>query len=70
MNISTWLKKDDDESGTYTSVHFINSRDIPWTTLMAIGFGYGANMLTEYPAEVGEDTQTSYQDASIELGKE
>ncbi|GKC18071.1 hypothetical protein Tco_1014853 [Tanacetum coccineum] len=45
-------------------------RDRPWTTLTAIGFGYGANMLTEYPAEVGEDTQTSYQDASIELGKE
>ncbi|GJU76830.1 hypothetical protein Tco_1273900 [Tanacetum coccineum] len=62
--------KDDDESETYTSVHFINSRDRPWTTLMAIGFGYGANMLTEYLAEVGEDTQTSYQDAAIELGKE
>ncbi|GJS57661.1 hypothetical protein Tco_0652445 [Tanacetum coccineum] len=37
---------------------------------MAIGFGYGANMLTEYPTEVREDTQTSYQDASIQLGKE
>ena len=26
------------------------------TTLMAVGFGYGANMLTKYLAEVGEDT--------------
>ncbi|GJW61457.1 hypothetical protein Tco_0110792 [Tanacetum coccineum] len=68
--LSHFRDQDDDESGTYTFVHFINSRDRPWTTLMAIGFDYGANMLTEYPAEVGEDTQTSYQDASIELGKE
>ncbi|XP_045813223.1 uncharacterized protein LOC123907154 isoform X3 [Trifolium pratense] len=28
----------------------------PWTTLMAVGWGYGANMLTKYLAEVGERT--------------
>nr|GEW39823.1 protein cornichon homolog 4-like [Tanacetum cinerariifolium] len=31
---------------------------------------HSANMLTEYLVEVGEDTQSSYQDAAIELGKE
>ncbi|GJU57104.1 hypothetical protein Tco_1234870 [Tanacetum coccineum] len=39
-----------------TVVHFINNRARPWTTLMVGGFVYGANMLTEYLAEVGEDT--------------
>ncbi|KAE9601566.1 putative alcohol O-acetyltransferase [Lupinus albus] len=28
----------------------------PWTTLMGVGWGYGANMLTKYLAEVGETT--------------
>ncbi|KAG6428532.1 hypothetical protein SASPL_112784 [Salvia splendens] len=28
----------------------------PWTTLMAVGWGYGANMLTKYLAEFGERT--------------
>ena len=28
----------------------------PWTTLMAVGWEYGANMLTKYLAEFGERT--------------
>ncbi|KAJ0698721.1 putative alcohol O-acetyltransferase [Helianthus annuus] len=36
-------------------VHFIN-RARPWTTFMAVGFGFGANMLTKYLAQVGQET--------------
>ncbi|KAJ6993507.1 hypothetical protein NC653_016596, partial [Populus alba x Populus x berolinensis] len=32
------------------------SKARPWTTLMGVGWGYGANMLTKYLAEVGECT--------------
>ncbi|GKD32264.1 hypothetical protein Tco_1247773, partial [Tanacetum coccineum] len=45
-----------DSDDINTAVHFINSTARPWTTLMAVGFGYGANMLTKYLAEVGEGT--------------
>ncbi|PWA81280.1 alpha/Beta hydrolase fold protein [Artemisia annua] len=44
-----------DSDDVDTAVHFIN-RARPWTSLMAVGLGYGANMLTKYLAEVGEDT--------------
>lgn len=37
------------------SIQFIN-KERPWTTLVAVGWGYGANMLTKYLAEVGERT--------------
>ncbi|GJT91718.1 hypothetical protein Tco_1080563 [Tanacetum coccineum] len=52
------------------AIHLINERARPWTTLMVVGFNYGANMLTEYLAEVGEDTPhtaaTSSDAADIE----
>ncbi|XP_023750757.1 uncharacterized protein LOC111899113 isoform X1 [Lactuca sativa] len=44
-----------DSDDVCTVVQFIN-RARPWTTLMGVGFGYGANMLTKYLAEVGEET--------------
>ncbi|CAI9286177.1 unnamed protein product [Lactuca saligna] len=44
-----------DSDDVSTVVQFIN-RARPWTTLMGVGFGYGANMLTKYLAEVGEET--------------
>ncbi|XP_057767762.1 uncharacterized protein LOC130988029 [Salvia miltiorrhiza] len=37
------------------AVQFITKRR-PWTTLMAVGWEYGANMLTKYLAELGERT--------------
>ncbi|KAI3789934.1 hypothetical protein L2E82_02741 [Cichorium intybus] len=44
-----------DSDDICTTVQFVN-RARPWTTLMGVGFGYGANMLTKYLAEVGEET--------------
>ncbi|XP_022933054.1 uncharacterized protein LOC111439764 isoform X1 [Cucurbita moschata] len=44
-----------DSDDIYTAVQFI-SKARPWTALIAIGWGYGANMLTKYLAEVGERT--------------
>ncbi|XP_047311459.1 uncharacterized protein LOC124914881 [Impatiens glandulifera] len=44
-----------DSDDVRTAIHFIN-KTRPWTSLMAVGCGYGANMLTKYLAEVGEGT--------------
>ncbi|XP_062194020.1 uncharacterized protein LOC133897336 isoform X2 [Phragmites australis] len=44
-----------DSDDVSTAVRFINSKR-PWTTLMGVGWGYGANMLTKYLVEVGEST--------------
>ncbi|KVH94043.1 hypothetical protein Ccrd_003900 [Cynara cardunculus var. scolymus] len=44
-----------DSDDIRTTVQFINKAR-PWTTLMGVGLGYGANMLTKYLAEVGEKT--------------
>ncbi|KAA8523366.1 hypothetical protein F0562_009789 [Nyssa sinensis] len=44
-----------DSDDICTAIQFIN-RARPWTTLMGVGWGYGANMLTKYLAEVGEKT--------------
>ncbi|XP_057967408.1 uncharacterized protein LOC131157352 isoform X2 [Malania oleifera] len=44
-----------DSDDICTAIQFIN-RERPWTTLMSVGWGYGANMLTKYLAEVGEQT--------------
>ena len=44
-----------DSDDICTAIQFIN-RARPWTTLMGVGWGYGANMLTKYLAEVGEGT--------------
>ncbi|KAF8695380.1 hypothetical protein HU200_037613 [Digitaria exilis] len=44
-----------DSDDICTVVRFINSKR-PWTTLMGVGWGYGANMLTKYLVEVGEST--------------
>ncbi|KAL6965798.1 hypothetical protein U1Q18_036859 [Sarracenia purpurea var. burkii] len=44
-----------DSDDICTAIQFIN-RARPWTTLMGVGWGYGANMLTKYLAEVGERT--------------
>lgn len=44
-----------DSDDICTTVQFINKAR-PWTTLMGVGLGYGANMLTKYLAEVGEKT--------------
>ncbi|KAK3133405.1 hypothetical protein QOZ80_6AG0536170 [Eleusine coracana subsp. coracana] len=44
-----------DSDDVNTVVRFINSKR-PWTTLMGVGWGYGANMLTKYLVEVGEST--------------
>ncbi|XP_034583494.1 uncharacterized protein [Setaria viridis] len=44
-----------DSDDICTAVRFINSKR-PWTTLMGVGWGYGANMLTKYLVEVGEST--------------
>lgn len=44
-----------DSDDICTAIHFI-SKARPWTTLMGVGWGYGANMLTKYLAEVGEKT--------------
>ncbi|XP_048133158.1 uncharacterized protein LOC115740979 isoform X2 [Rhodamnia argentea] len=44
-----------DSDDICTAVQFI-SKARPWTTLMGVGWGFGANMLTKYLAEVGERT--------------
>ncbi|KAM4097594.1 hypothetical protein ACJW30_07G012900 [Castanea mollissima] len=44
-----------DSDDISTAIQFINKAR-PWTTLMAVGWGYGANMLTKYLAEAGENT--------------
>ncbi|XP_073100853.1 uncharacterized protein [Elaeis guineensis] len=44
-----------DSDDICTAIGFIN-RLRPWTTLMGVGWGYGANMLTKYLAEVEETT--------------
>ncbi|KAK6944693.1 Type II CAAX prenyl endopeptidase Rce1-like [Dillenia turbinata] len=44
-----------DSDDISTAIQFI-SRTRPWTTLMGVGWGYGANMLTKYLAEIGEAT--------------
>ncbi|KAL4589374.1 hypothetical protein LXL04_002280 [Taraxacum kok-saghyz] len=44
-----------DSDDVCTSVQFVQ-RARPWATLMGVGLGYGANMLTKYLAEVGEET--------------
>ncbi|XP_042508424.1 uncharacterized protein LOC122084328 isoform X2 [Macadamia integrifolia] len=44
-----------DSDDVCTAIKFINGAR-PWTTLMGVGWGYGANMLTKYLAEVGERT--------------
>ncbi|XAR51113.1 Alcohol O-acetyltransferase [Bertholletia excelsa] len=44
-----------DSDDICTAIQFINKAR-PWTTLMGVGWGYGANMLTKHLAEVGEKT--------------
>lgn len=44
-----------DSDDISTVVQFINKKR-PWSTIMSVGWGYGANMLTKYLAEVGEKT--------------
>lgn len=44
-----------DSDDVSKAINFINKAR-PWTTLMAVGWGYGANMLTKYLAESGEKT--------------
>ncbi|GKU99981.1 hypothetical protein SLEP1_g12751 [Rubroshorea leprosula] len=44
-----------DSDDISTAIQFINKAR-PWTTLMGVGWGFGANMLTKYLAEVGEKT--------------
>lgn len=44
-----------DSDDICAAVQFVN-RSRPWTTLMGVGWGYGANMLTKYLAEVGVKT--------------
>ncbi|KAI3443511.1 hypothetical protein Pfo_000176 [Paulownia fortunei] len=44
-----------DSDDITTAVQYINKKR-PWTTLMGVGWGYGANMLTKYLAEFGERT--------------
>ncbi|KEH32418.1 uncharacterized protein [Medicago truncatula] len=44
-----------DSDDICTAITYINKAR-PWTTLMGVGWGYGANMLTKYLAEVGERT--------------
>ncbi|URE14499.1 Abhydrolase domain containing, partial [Musa troglodytarum] len=44
-----------DSDDVFRALQFISSVR-PWTTVMGVGWGYGANMLTKYLAEVGEST--------------
>ncbi|CAI9760552.1 unnamed protein product [Fraxinus pennsylvanica] len=44
-----------DSDDVSTAIQYINKAR-PWTTFMGVGWGYGANMLTKYLAEVGENT--------------
>ena len=44
-----------DSSDVHAVVDFV-SRSRPWTTIMAIGWGYGANMLAKYLGEEASAT--------------
>ncbi|KAJ4832380.1 hypothetical protein Tsubulata_022318 [Turnera subulata] len=44
-----------DSDDISTAIQFINKAR-PWTTLMGVGWGFGANMLTKYLGEVGDKT--------------
>ncbi|CAL9084504.1 unnamed protein product, partial [Musa textilis] len=44
-----------DSDDVFTAVRFV-SMARPWTTVMSVGWGYGANMLTKHLSEVGEST--------------
>ncbi|KAG9157408.1 hypothetical protein Leryth_010254 [Lithospermum erythrorhizon] len=44
-----------DSDDVSTAIDYIK-RERPWSTMVAVGWGYGANMLTKYLAEVGEQT--------------
>lgn len=44
-----------DSDDICTAIQYVKKAR-PWTTLMGIGWGYGANMLTKHLAEVGETT--------------
>ncbi|XP_068657950.1 uncharacterized protein [Aristolochia californica] len=44
-----------DSDDIATTIQFI-SKSRPWSTMMGIGWGYGANMLTKYLGEVAERT--------------
>ncbi|XP_020592919.1 uncharacterized protein LOC110033328 [Phalaenopsis equestris] len=44
-----------DSDDVCTAVQFVNGIR-PWATLMGVGWGYGANMLTKYLGESGETT--------------
>ncbi|KAL8136484.1 hypothetical protein V2J09_002485 [Rumex salicifolius] len=44
-----------DSDDVSSAIQFL-SRARPWSTFMAVGWGFGANMLTKYLAEVGEKT--------------
>ncbi|TMW99052.1 hypothetical protein EJD97_003122 [Solanum chilense] len=44
-----------DSDDISTVIQFINKKR-PWSTVMCVAWGYGANMLTKYLAEVGEKT--------------
>lgn len=44
-----------DSDDISTAIQFVNKAR-PWNTLMGVGWGYGANMLTKYLAEAGEKT--------------
>ncbi|ONK66041.1 uncharacterized protein A4U43_C06F3560 [Asparagus officinalis] len=44
-----------DSDDICTAIKYVN-KSRPWTTLMGVGIGYGANMLTKYLADVGEST--------------
>ncbi|CAN1291026.1 Embryogenesis-associated protein EMB8 [Linum perenne] len=44
-----------DSDDISTVIQLVNKAR-PWTTLMAVGWGYGANMLTKYLGEVGDRT--------------
>ncbi|XP_013667524.2 uncharacterized protein LOC106371951 isoform X2 [Brassica napus] len=44
-----------DSDDISTAIRFL-TKTRPWTTLMGVGRGYGANMLTKYLAEAGERT--------------
>ncbi|XP_042390058.1 uncharacterized protein LOC121981545 isoform X1 [Zingiber officinale] len=44
-----------DSDDILTVIQFVSTVR-PWTTMMSIGWGYGANMLTKYLADVGDST--------------
>ncbi|KAM0952470.1 putative alcohol O-acetyltransferase [Dioscorea sansibarensis] len=44
-----------DSDDICTAIQYVKKAR-PWTTLMGVGWGYGANMLTKHLAEVGETT--------------